>query len=162
MTQGRVLETNAMEQCSLIVFQFTQVACTDFIYPQRPDGRPAVLIVSLRLPDGHQKAEHTTKSKGQIYLENKPLCEIDRKCSVMMQTVFGHPPNAPDRCVPPCVAKTCAVRPVFARVVGELGAVDPRLARRARTANEAPGSSLGAGPETRTVSTSLINPGGLP
>ena len=93
MTQGRVIETNALEQGSPIVFQFTQVACTDVIYPQRPDDRPTALIVSLCLPDGHQKAEHTTKSKGQIYLENKPLCEIDRKCSVMMQTVFGHPPS---------------------------------------------------------------------
>ena len=29
------------------------------------------------------------------------------------------------RRVPPCAAKTCAVRPVFARVVGELRAADP-------------------------------------
>ena len=29
------------------------------------------------------------------------------------------------RRVPPCVVKTCAVRPVFARVVGELRAADP-------------------------------------
>ena len=93
MTQGHVFETNAMEQGSLIVFQFTQVACRYFIYPQRPDDRPAALIFSFCLPDGHQKAEHTTKLQGQIYLENKPLCEIDRKCSVMMQTVFGHPPT---------------------------------------------------------------------
>ena len=27
--------------------------------------------------------------------------------------------------VPPCAVKTCAVRPVFARVVGELRAADP-------------------------------------
>ena len=62
-----------MEQGSLVVFQFTQVACTNFIYPQRPDGHPAALIVSLCLSDGHQKAEHTTKSKGRSYLKNKPL-----------------------------------------------------------------------------------------
>ena len=74
------------------MFHFTQVACRDFINPQRPDDRPAALTFSFWLPDGHQKVEHTTKSQGQIYLENKPLCEIDRKCSVMMQTVFGHPP----------------------------------------------------------------------
>ena len=31
------------------------------------------------------------------------------------------------RYVPPCVAKTCALRPVFARVALELGAADPRI-----------------------------------
>ena len=31
------------------------------------------------------------------------------------------------RCVPTCVAKTCAAHPVFARVAGELGAADPRI-----------------------------------
>ena len=30
-----------------------------------------------------------------------------------------------NRRVPPCAVKTCAVRPVFARVVGELRAADP-------------------------------------
>ena len=83
-----------MEQGSLTVFQFTQVACTDFIYPQRPDDRPTALIFSSCLPDRHQKADYTTNSQGQIDLENKPFCEIDRKCSVMMQTVFGHPPSS--------------------------------------------------------------------
>ena len=29
------------------------------------------------------------------------------------------------RCVTPCAAKTCAVRPVFGRVAGKLGAPDP-------------------------------------
>ena len=28
--------------------------------------------------------------------------------------------------VPPCAPKTCAARPIFARVVGELPAADPR------------------------------------
>ena len=31
------------------------------------------------------------------------------------------------RCVPPCAAKACAVRPACARVVGKLGAADPNL-----------------------------------
>ena len=75
------------------MFQFRQVACTDFIRPQRPDDRPAAFIISFCLPDGHQKAEQTTKSQGQIYLKNGSLFEIDRKCSIMMQTVFGHPPT---------------------------------------------------------------------
>ena len=61
---GRVFETNAMEQCSLVVFQFTQVASTDFICPQRPDGRPAAWIVSLCLPDGHQIDRTYHKIKG--------------------------------------------------------------------------------------------------
>ena len=57
----------AKEQGSLIVFQFTQVPCTDCVYLQRPDDRPAALFFSFCLPDGHQKAEHTAKSQGQIY-----------------------------------------------------------------------------------------------
>ena len=92
MTQGHLFETNAKEQGSLVVFRLLQVPCTDFIYPQRPHNRPAALIFSFCLLDRHQKAEHTARSQGQIYLRNKPFCEIDRKCSVMMQTVFGHPP----------------------------------------------------------------------
>ena len=43
MTGGHVFETNAMEQGSLVVFQFTQVSCRDFINPQRPDDRPAAI-----------------------------------------------------------------------------------------------------------------------
>ena len=31
------------------------------------------------------------------------------------------------RCVAPCAAKTCAVRPVFGRVIGKLGAADPKI-----------------------------------
>ena len=38
------------------------------------------------------------------------------------------------RCVPPCVAKTCAVLPVFARVVG-LWAEDPSKSPRGNAAN---------------------------
>ena len=38
----------------------------------------------------------------------------------------------PYPCVPPCVAKTCVVRPVFARVAGELGAADPRMSWKGR------------------------------
>ena len=67
-------------------------------------------------------------------------------------------------CDPLC-SKTCAVRPVFGRVVGKLGAADPRICRRALKANarpgahyEAPGWSSGGGVspaprKTRTVST---------
>ena len=36
------------------------------------------------------------------------------------------------RCVTPCAAKTCAVRPVFGRVVGKLGAADPRICPKGR------------------------------
>ena len=39
-----------------------------------------------------------------------------------------------DRHVPPCAVKTCAVRPVFARVVGELRAADPSKCPRAHEA----------------------------
>ena len=73
--------------------QFKQVACTDLINPQRPDDRPAAFTISFCLFDGHQRAEQTTKSQSQIYFKNRSLLEIDRKFSVMMQTVFGHPPS---------------------------------------------------------------------
>ena len=53
------------------------------------------LIFSFCLPDGHEKAEHTAKSQGQIYLGNKPFCEIDRKCSVMIQNSIR--PILPER-----------------------------------------------------------------
>ena len=57
------------------------------------------------------------------------------------------------RCVPACVAKTCAERPVFARVAGERRAADPRsCSNAAHEANaspgthpDAPGRSSGAG-----------------
>ena len=39
-----------------------------------------------------------------------------------------------DRGVPPCAVRTCAVRPVFARVVGELRAANPSKRPRAREA----------------------------
>ena len=42
------------------------------------------------------------------------------------------------QCVTPCAAKTCAVRPVFGRVVGKLGAADPKFTRRAMKANARP------------------------
>ena len=35
-------------------------------------------------------------------------------------------------CVTPCAAETCAVRPVFGRVVGKLGAADPRIYPKGR------------------------------
>ena len=61
MTKGHVFETKAMEQRSLVVFQFTQVAYATFTCPQRPEDRPAALMVSFRLPNGHWNAEPTTK-----------------------------------------------------------------------------------------------------
>ena len=69
-------------------------------------------------------------------------------------------------CVPPCAAKTCAVRPVFAWVAGELWAACPSNCPRASAANASSGAqSEGAGwrwepgtrctkdQRTRTVST---------
>ena len=40
--------------------------------------------------------------------------------------------SAPFGCVTPCAAKTCAVRPVFRRVVGKLGAADPGICSKGR------------------------------
>ena len=44
------------------------------------------------------------------------------------------------RSVPPCVATTCAERPVFAWVVGELWAADPSKCTRAHEANASSGT----------------------
>ena len=41
--------------------------------------------------------------------------------------------------MPPCAVKTCAVRPVFARVVGELRAADPSNVRGPVQQNASPG-----------------------
>ena len=43
------------------------------------------------------------------------------------------------RRVPPCAVKTCAVRPVFARVVGELQAADPSSVQGPVKQNASPG-----------------------
>ena len=43
---------------------------------------------------------------------------------------------------PLCVAKTCAVHPVFARVVGELWAADPSKCPRGFAANASWGENL--------------------
>ena len=46
-----------------------------------------------------------------------------------------------NRCVPPLCCKTCAVRPVFARVVGKLGTADSRICLEvAMKANARPGA----------------------
>ena len=78
------------------------------------------------------------------------------------------------RRVPPCVVKTCAVRPVFARVVGELRAADPSHVQGPVKQNASPGnnprlrdeggsrgSSRTQDQKTRTVSTCWSNPGGI-
>ena len=41
--------------------------------------------------------------------------------------------------MPPCAVKTCAVRPVFARVVGELRAADPSNVQGPVKQNASPG-----------------------
>ena len=46
------------------------------------------------------------------------------------------------RKVAPCAVKTCAVRPVFARVVGELRAVDPSNVQGPVKQNASPGNNL--------------------
>ena len=76
--------------------------------------------------------------------------------------------------VPSCAVKTCAVRPVFTRVVRELRAADPSKCPRAHKQNASPGNKLRLrdkggsrgrsstqNPKTRTVRTCWINPGGL-
>ena len=57
----------------------------------------------------------------------KSLCSIfgPYSCVILVPQVLGLWPWF--RCVPPRATKTCAVCPVFARVVGKLGAADPRI-----------------------------------
>ena len=52
----------------------------------------------------------------------------------------SNPIQALDRCVPPCAAKTCAVRPVFAGVEGSWGQQIQEFARKAMKANARPGA----------------------
>ena len=73
------------------------------------------------------------------------------------------------RRVPPCAVKTCAVRPVFTRVAGELRAADPSNQQNASPGEQPedprPSGSRGRSrtqdQKTRTVSTCWSNPGGL-
>ena len=81
---------------------------------------------------------------------------------------------AETRRVPPCAVKTCAVRPVFARVAGELRAADPSNAQgpvkqsasqannlRLRDEGGSRGRSRTQNQKTRTVSTYWSSPGGI-
>ena len=78
------------------------------------------------------------------------------------------------RRVPPRAVKTCAVRPVFARVVGELRAADPSDLQGPVKQNASPGNNLrlrdqggcrgrsrNQDQKARTVSTCWSNPGGI-
>ena len=62
------------------------------------------------------------------------------------------------RRVPPCAVKTCAVRPVFARVVGELGAADPSNVPGRVKQNASPGEQSEA-PRPRWKPRQEENPG---
>ena len=62
------------------------------------------------------------------------------------------------RRVPPCAVKTCAVRPVFARVVGELRAADPSNVQGPVKQNARPGEQS-RGSETKWKPGQEQNPG---
>ena len=62
------------------------------------------------------------------------------------------------RRVPPCAVKTCAVRPVFARVVGELRAADPSNVQGPIQRNASPGEQSEA-PRPRWKQGQEQNPG---
>ena len=53
------------------------------------------------------------------------------KAEVVIVTPLTSPSEATFRRVPPCVARTYAVRNLFAHVAGELGAGDPRMCSKA-------------------------------
>ena len=60
--------------------------------------------------------------------------------------------------MPLCAVKTCAVRPVFARVVGELRAADPSNVQGPVKQNASPGEQSGA-PRPRWKPGQEQNPG---
>ena len=60
--------------------------------------------------------------------------------------------------MPPCAVKTCAVHPVFARVVGELRAADPSNVQRPVKQNASPGEQSEA-PRPRWKLGQEQNPG---
>ena len=60
--------------------------------------------------------------------------------------------------MPPCAVKTCAVRPVFARVVGELRAADPSNVQGPVKQNASPGERSEA-PRPRWKPGQEQNPG---
>ena len=78
-----------------------------------------------------------------------------------------------NRRVPPCAVKTCAVRPFFARMVGELRAADPSNVQGPVEQNASSGEQSEAprpiwrsrsrtqDQKTRTGSTCWSNPGGI-
>ena len=96
-----------------------------------------------------------------------------------MESIVAGPlsPSLNFRRVPPCAVKACAVRPVFARVAGELRAADPADPSNVQgpvKQNASPGEhsedprpsgsrgrSRTQDQKTRTVSTCWSNPGGL-
>ena len=63
-----------------------------------------------------------------------------------------------NRRVPPCAVKTCAVRPVFARMVGELRAADPSNVQGPVKQNASPGEQS-EGPRPRWKPGQEQNPG---
>ena len=74
--------------------------------------------------------------------------------------VFGidFPKNDISRRVPPCAVKTCAVRPVFARMVGELRAADASNVQGPVKQNASPGEQS-EGPRPRWKPGQEENPG---
>ena len=72
--------------------------------------------------------------------------------------VSYHESRSLNRRVPPCAVKTCAVRPVFARVVGELRAVDPSNVQGPVKQNARPGDQSEA-PRPRWKPGHEQNPG---
>ena len=82
------------------------------------------------------------RQKGHVALARKGSIVAFGLSPRLFGDFFGGPrPEAPGRLgrVPPCAVKTCAVRPVFARVVGELQAADPSNVQGPVQQNASPG-----------------------
>ena len=84
------------------------------------------------------KGEHTQEGMAISVWDVTPKRLTTEKKVSSKRSCMTSSPKVPLHhhwCVPLCVTKTCVERPVFAQMVGELGAADPSKYPRAYEAN---------------------------
>ena len=127
-----------------------------------------LLLWLVRAQHDHSESECERKSGGR-YLPSHHKCECEQKSPDFIYNHFlADGRGSLARCVHPCVAKTCAVRQVFAHLAGELGQQIQEFAQNDYEANassgrgdtlrrldeaQEPGISSTRKQKTRTVST---------
>ena len=132
---------------------------------------------SSRKPRSYNRKWHSTRpgvlpdhSRGRIWKpwKNKEKCVLVKPFLCLLKRPVLY------RRVNPCAVKTCAVRPVFARVVGELRAADPSNVQGPVEQNASPGEQSEAprrrwkpgqeqnpGPENQDSQHMLVQPMGV-